>query len=431
MSRATSPAGQSRLEPCSLPDTTTDDPRRADVAAISLRLAESLDLPTVLATAAREVAALFGGACLVRFSPAGSPAGARRAVAGPVAAPDTGGASDLAETYAALLACLDGPHAPAGLEQAGAAAEPGAELLLAPLIARGRRIGEITVVLPAQDGASLCADQRLLRAVAAHAALAVDTADRVSRLAQSPAGAQPATPEGDPGALLSLVAHDLRCSLATVSASVQSLVRAVGVAGPLDRGRVGRLVELAEASVVQLEGQLSALVPERRAAPLDDQAMAKAVDLLRLARLMANFYQQTTSRHQIVVCAEVAEIVGPWAQPQVERVLGNLIVNAIKYSPAGGEIRVVLGREEDSLGAWATVSVQNQGIGVPPQDLARLGQPGFRARNVGAIPGTGFGLASIREIVEHYGGTFALQSSMGGTTTAHIRLPLAGVGAER
>jgi signal transduction histidine kinase len=270
------------------------------------------------------------------------------------------------------------------------------------------------------------AHQRTLRTIAAHAALAIDTADRFARPDRSTAGNAQQPAQTDALALLTLIAHDLRGPLTALSSSIQMLVRATKQPDNAANQQITRLTELAEVAVAQLETQISALTPRAGAQRQSGGSDGEPVDLVKLAHLMAHFYQQTTARQRFIVVADVAELYCRCPRSQAERVIGNLLVNAIKYSSSGSDIRIIVNREEDLLGDWAALSVQNDGIGIPAQDLTHLTNPGFRATNVGPIPGTGFGLASVREVVEQYGGTFAVQSTVGAATTVQIRLPLSG-----
>jgi signal transduction histidine kinase len=409
------------------------DERSLALASVALAFAESLDLTEVLDQVAQHVARLFGGVCRVRFTPAARPADKRRVVAGPNPTLRSRDGLGVDETYAALLARLSESSAepnPQGHpdESASVPSEQsltnGAALLFAPLIARGQRIGSLDVVIPAPNDFDVVHNQRLLRAVAAHAALAIDTADRYTQQ-QRGAAAEHLPSDYDPGPMLALIAHDLRSPLTALSASVQTLVRLTKSAQELDREHVARLARLAEAAIGQLGAQINALTPEPDQHLIGEPHLAQPVDLVKLTRLITNFYQQTTGRHKFIVVADIPELLAPLAHPDAERVLSNLLVNGIKYSPVGGEITVTLSREADALGQWAILSVRNCGIGIPPQDLPSLGQVGYRAGNVGPIPGTGFGLASVRAVVEQYGGTFAIQSIVGETTIVRIRLPLA------
>jgi signal transduction histidine kinase len=65
-------------------------------------------------------------------------------------------------------------------------------------------------------------------------------------------------------------------------------------------------------------------------------------------------------------------VVGNWDETRLRRILENLIGNAIKYSPQGGDIVVGLRRDEDTGAGWAVVTVRDQGIGIPAADLPHL-----------------------------------------------------------
>jgi signal transduction histidine kinase len=118
-------------------------------------------------------------------------------------------------------------------------------------------------------------------------------------------------------------------------------------------------------------------------------------------------------------------VVGEWDRMRLERVLDNLLSNAVKYSPQGGPIAIRVGREDDAGGAWAVVSVRDDGIGVPAEDLPWIFERYRRAGNVaGRVAGTGIGLAGARQIVEQHGGTIGVESDEGQGTTVTVRLPL-------
>jgi signal transduction histidine kinase len=106
----------------------------------------------------------------------------------------------------------------------------------------------------------------------------------------------------------------------------------------------------------------------------------------------------------------------------VEQILSNLVSNALKYSPNGGEIRCTIRREGDA----ALLAVSDRGLGIAPADQQRLFQPFARAETGQAISGIGLGLYITRELVEQHGGTIALTSPPGAGTTITILLPLDG-----
>lgn len=106
---------------------------------------------------------------------------------------------------------------------------------------------------------------------------------------------------------------------------------------------------------------------------------------------------------------------------RLEQVMLNLLENAVKFSPAGGAIRVTLARR----GGEIRLAVADSGIGIPEAELPRLGQRFFRASNAPAAlyPGTGMGLAIIGDIVEAHGGRLDVSSTVGVGTTMTITLP--------
>ena len=111
----------------------------------------------------------------------------------------------------------------------------------------------------------------------------------------------------------------------------------------------------------------------------------------------------------------------------LDRVLDNLLGNALKYTPDGGKITVKSVRMTDKV----FVHVQDTGIGIPPQDLKHVFERFYRvdkgrSRRLG---GTGLGLALAREITEQHGGTITIDSKPGTGTTVTVTLPIVYEGA--
>jgi signal transduction histidine kinase len=104
----------------------------------------------------------------------------------------------------------------------------------------------------------------------------------------------------------------------------------------------------------------------------------------------------------------------------LRQIAANLISNAIKYSPPGGEVRVALENHED----YCRLTVQDQGIGIPEADQPRLFSAFQRGSNVSGVLGTGLGLAIIKQAVELLGGSIRLASQVGAGTTMTVDLPI-------
>jgi signal transduction histidine kinase len=108
------------------------------------------------------------------------------------------------------------------------------------------------------------------------------------------------------------------------------------------------------------------------------------------------------------------------------QVFDNLISNALKFTPPGGEVRILLGADNGVVRA----EVRDTGMGISARDQRHLFEPFFRSSSVAAVPGTGLGLAISKGIVEAHGGHLFARSEEGRGTTFRIELPAGRKGAE-
>ncbi|MFN8556342.1 MAG: sensor histidine kinase [Dehalococcoidia bacterium] len=120
----------------------------------------------------------------------------------------------------------------------------------------------------------------------------------------------------------------------------------------------------------------------------------------------------------------MAELIGVWDGARLTRVVDNLLSNAVKYSPDGGETTVHVGRVCYHGEAYAVLTVQDRGIGIPAVDLPYTFERFHRAANVRGIAGNGIGLAGARQIIEQHGGQISVESVEGEGSTFTVRLPL-------
>jgi signal transduction histidine kinase len=103
---------------------------------------------------------------------------------------------------------------------------------------------------------------------------------------------------------------------------------------------------------------------------------------------------------------------------RVTHVFGNLLSNALKYTPPGGTISIAARAEDE----WVRFSISDTGVGIPSQHLPRIFEPFFRVPGHGQEAGAGLGLAIAKEIVEAHGGKIAVESLEGKGTTFIFRL---------
>ena len=112
---------------------------------------------------------------------------------------------------------------------------------------------------------------------------------------------------------------------------------------------------------------------------------------------------------------------------RLEQVLGNLLENAVKYSPDGSEIVVSVEDKGDHL----ITSVRDRGIGIPGDELSQVFERFHRGRQVSSTNygGLGLGLYISKQIIERHGGTIWVESAEGVGTTFYFSLPVASVNA--
>ncbi|WP_138514655.1 PAS domain-containing sensor histidine kinase [Rhodoferax bucti] len=126
-----------------------------------------------------------------------------------------------------------------------------------------------------------------------------------------------------------------------------------------------------------------------------------------------------------VLLAPVPDLQVLMDPEKMQQALVNLIANAFKYSPHGGDVRVTVRTEADEGQRYAVIDVRDQGIGMTAEQLGRAFERFYRADASGNIPGTGLGLSLVKEIAELHKGRVTLQSSFGEGTTASLWIPLA------
>ena len=229
---------------------------------------------------------------------------------------------------------------------------------------------------------------------------------------------------------LGAAAHDLKTPLTAIQGQAQLARRRLSRLNPEGVEAIvaqlasigtaaGRMASLIEGLIDITRLQMGTLLELRRQ-PTDLVALAKG----------AVAQQEGITAHRLRLEMPVSELVARVDATRIERVLSNLIANAIKYSSGDSEIVVRLGIGDIRGVPYALLTVADQGIGIPAEDLPHIFTRFYRASNVGdSVPGTGIGLASARQIVEQHGGSIEVASREGSGSTFTVHLPLGAGGA--
>lgn len=224
---------------------------------------------------------------------------------------------------------------------------------------------------------------------------------------------------------IGIAAHELRNPMAALKGFAQMLTlqTARGNGAQLDEWQK-EAVEAIDQATTRLVELTDDLLDVTRLQGGRLELRLEPTDLSALARRVATRAEVTTDQHHVCIDSVPEHVIANIDRQRIEQVLTNLINNALKYSPHGGDVEVTI--REDPKTDNAVVSVRDHGIGIPAQQQARIFGRFVRADNARdqGISGTGLGLYLCRELVERHGGRIWFDSTEGQGSTFHISLPL-------
>ena len=214
------------------------------------------------------------------------------------------------------------------------------------------------------------------------------------------------------------VAHDLRNPLAAMRMGLHYLDPEHSAA--FDEKQRTTL-QLIGRQVTRLERMVGDFLDASRIEAGHLELRREPADLRELAQEVVQLYASSSVKHRLVCSAPAYPVELRADGERIAQVLNNLVSNAIKYSPNGGDVLVSVAQQGDQ----GVVSVQDSGIGIPPSDLPHLFEP-FRRTGVSreTAPGVGLGLSVAQQIIEAHGGRIEVQSTLGAGSIFRIHLPL-------
>jgi two-component system OmpR family sensor kinase len=216
-------------------------------------------------------------------------------------------------------------------------------------------------------------------------------------------------------------AHELRTPLAAIRATVESVLRTPHLSDAEARD-IFRTIGHQNQRLTQLVADLLLLarlerqpVPMRRELCCLDDIVGDLVEELEALAVSA----KVTLMSEIRV-RQPLNVMGD--EEQLYRLVSNLMVNAIQHTPIGEKVRVVLDRSDHH----ALIQIQDTGIGIAPEEQARIFERFYRVSSARSrsTGGSGLGLAIARAIVQAHHGSLQVQSELGKGSTFTIRLPL-------
>ena len=285
-------------------------------------------------------------------------------------------------------------------------------ILYVPLFIRGKAEGVIGVYSVELDhfGES---DAEFLSALGSESATAIENA----RAYQALERADKAKSE-----FVRMVTHELRSPLSAVQSMLTLLKH--DYVGPLtaqqqdiiqrSQRRISSLLALVRDLLELAAGKMERFKGEKKELALNE-IILKVIELFQAGA------EEKGLEFKVEIAPEPLVLVG--IEEGLERVLMNLVSNAIKYTPSGGSVTVRAWNEDGQI----KIEIADTGIGIPQEALPRIFDEFYRAQNVKTlrIEGTGLGLSIAKDVIEQHGGHISLKSKVGTGSTFYVTLPQA------
>jgi signal transduction histidine kinase len=216
-----------------------------------------------------------------------------------------------------------------------------------------------------------------------------------------------------------MATHEIRTPLAAIQASSELLNRY-----PLDEAKRRQMVELIYDESQRLGKLVERFLSIERLSAGEIELRRVPVNLAAVVSSTIERLQAAAARKRIVLLREDAIADAPIeGDPELlEFAISNLVTNAVKYSPAGTEVKLLLERDEERV----AIHVTDQGPGMNADESRKLFDRFYRTEEAerSGIPGFGLGLAIAREIARHHGGDLSLDTRPGKGSRFTISLPV-------
>lgn len=218
--------------------------------------------------------------------------------------------------------------------------------------------------------------------------------------------------------IISTVSHEYRTPLTTINSSAEILERYLH---KLDAEKQRKHFQRIQISVKHLTALVEDVLFINKAELEKVEFNPEPINLVGFFEEIVEGLQITVDeKHQLFFMHHGSCEYAKFDPKLLRQIITNLLSNAIKYSPQGGKIRLILTCEQNQV----VFQVQDEGIGIPKADQAKLFEAFSRAGNVGTISGTGLGLSIVKKCVDLHGGEITVKSEVGVGTTFTVTLPL-------
>ena len=210
------------------------------------------------------------------------------------------------------------------------------------------------------------------------------------------------------------IAHDLRTPLARMHAQAE-----LAAMGDVSVAELAAGVAEETSSMLEL---INTMLDLSQTGARIERSPRMDVDLAAIVRQMTEFYASVAEDKGVAFILDLpeGEIVRSAHKAKLQQLVGNLLDNAVKFTPGGGTVSVTLTKEPET--GLARLAVSDTGIGISEEDQPNLFKRFWRSDASRSLPGNGLGLAVVKAIVTSYGGSVTCTSRPGVGTTFVVKL---------
>jgi PAS domain S-box-containing protein len=219
---------------------------------------------------------------------------------------------------------------------------------------------------------------------------------------------------------VSTVSHELRSPLAVIEGFAKTLAEHFD---RIDRETQMESIEIILKKSIALEGLIENILDMSRIEEGRLDVSREPFDIVEVCRVVSEDQERVAELHDLIINSDKEELVVVADREKTEVALGNLVRNALKFSPEGGAVTVSVKQTDGT----AEVSVTDEGIGIAPEQVERVFDRFYQidSSETRSFPGSGLGLYIAKELVQSMGGEITVESEQGRGSTFTFTLPLA------
>ncbi|MBW2609751.1 MAG: response regulator [Deltaproteobacteria bacterium] len=219
---------------------------------------------------------------------------------------------------------------------------------------------------------------------------------------------------------VNMVAHELRSPL--VAIRQMNSVLSEGMAGPLGE----RQQDFVDRGIKKIDALLELINDLLDVAKIEEAKHLRSLEPVNIGRIIEEIValMEPQAREQGInlgcACQDLRPVLAD--HKNIEEIFNNLISNAVKYSPEGGQVNITA----KSRGEHVEITVKDTGVGIPPEELPKIFEKFYRVKHpkTRMVTGTGLGLAIVKGLVDAHHGTIEVESIVDKGTTLRVRLPI-------